>query len=374
MFGGNNHIIKLDTMREIINPRIKIIQNDVEANKLIVSINKNQIPIDLSGYSAVLIVMKESGKYILNSPSIVDNNLEYVMSLQDICEEGIISVGIQLYNGKGMRVSTFEFNVIVIAESGSSGVIDEDLRVNPLLLTLMNQIADIKLKVDSVDIDSITLALEGKRNVDDKIRELDLSEEVIEKISAVNRDGLSAYHLALKNGFIGTEFEWVESLKGKDGIIGIDGTPGKDGEKGSPGSNGINGKDGSPGLPGTNGKDGKDFKYTDFTVEQLAALKGERGEPGLNGLDGRDGVGVSGRDGRDGVDGLDGKSAYNIAVEKGFIGTESEWLLSLKGKDGTGGTSVDYNDEPLKSRITDLETEITKKRKSLVEIVEVDLS
>jgi hypothetical protein len=29
-----------------------------------------------------------------------------------------------------------------------------------------------------------------------------------------------------------------------------------------------------------------------------------------------------------------GKSAYDIAVENGFVGTEAEWLESLKGKDG----------------------------------------
>ena len=32
--------------------------------------------------------------------------------------------------------------------------------------------------------------------------------------------------------------------------------------------------------------------------------------------------------------GADGKSAYQIAVENGFTGTETEWIESLKGKDG----------------------------------------
>ena len=32
-----------------------------------------------------------------------------------------------------------------------------------------------------------------------------------------------------------------------------------------------------------------------------------------------------------------GKSAYEIAVEHGFEGTEAEWLESLKGKDGADG-------------------------------------
>ena len=35
--------------------------------------------------------------------------------------------------------------------------------------------------------------------------------------------------------------------------------------------------------------------------------------------------------------GEDGKSAYDIAVENGFEGTEAEWLASLHGKDGTNG-------------------------------------
>ena len=39
----------------------------------------------------------------------------------------------------------------------------------------------------------------------------------------------SAYDIAVKNGFEGTEKEWLESLKGEDGKDGTDGTDGKDG-------------------------------------------------------------------------------------------------------------------------------------------------
>lgn len=37
--------------------------------------------------------------------------------------------------------------------------------------------------------------------------------------------------------------------------------------------------------------------------------------------------------------GEDGKSAYEIACDNGFSGTEEEWLASLKGTDGTNGTN-----------------------------------
>ena len=43
---------------------------------------------------------------------------------------------------------------------------------------------------------------------------------------------------------------------------------------------------------------------------------------------------------------LQGKSAYELAVENGFQGTEQEWLLSLKGsngKDGKNNTEDSYS-------------------------------
>lgn len=60
--------------------------------------------------------------------------------------------------------------------------------------------------------------------------------------------------------------------------------------------------------------------------------------PNLMGQDGEDGVpGMPGEPGTPGAPGQDGKSAYEIAVTNGFIGTEAEWLVSLKGMDGTDG-------------------------------------
>lgn len=47
--------------------------------------------------------------------------------------------------------------------------------------------------------------------------------------------------------------------------------------------------------------------------------------------------GPPGEDGTNGTDGTNGLSSYEIAVSRGFIGTEPEWLLSLRGADGTDG-------------------------------------
>ena len=81
----------------------------------------------------------------------------------------------------------------------------------------------------------------------------------------------------------------------------------------------------------------------------LSGAKGDKGDDGFsptvtattvsNGVDltivdknGTQSVGI--RNGADGTDGNDGKSAYEIAVDNGFTGTEEEWLVSLKGTDG----------------------------------------
>ncbi|MBO5320343.1 MAG: hypothetical protein J6B01_11150 [Ruminococcus sp.] len=87
----------------------------------------------------------------------------------------------------------------------------------------------------------------------------DLYTQLLQKIKEKGKDGKSAYDIAVEHGFIGSETEWLESLKGSDG------------------------------LPGKNG--------------------------------------------------TDGKSAYETAVDNGFVGTETEWLESLKGADGKDGVN-----------------------------------
>ncbi|MGN0764924.1 MAG: S1C family serine protease [Christensenellales bacterium] len=54
-------------------------------------------------------------------------------------------------------------------------------------------------------------------------------------LCACQQGGLSAYEIAVQNGFEGTEAEWLESLKGADGV---------DGTNGIDGSNGLDGADG----------------------------------------------------------------------------------------------------------------------------------
>lgn len=95
--------------------------------------------------------------------------------------------------------------------------------------------------------------------------------------SACNQPGKSAYDIAVENGFVGSEVEWLESLRGD------------------------------------NGNDGK--SAYDIAVEK----------------------GFSGTE-QDWLDSFVlGKSAYQSALENGFVGSEIEWLQSLQGAKGDNG-------------------------------------
>ncbi|ANT44914.1 hypothetical protein vB_SscM-2_047 [Staphylococcus phage vB_SscM-2] len=68
--------------------------------------------------------------------------------------------------------------------------------------------------------------------------------------------------------------------------------------------------------------------------EWLESLKGEQGEQG-----------EPGKPGRDGVDITEGGSAYEIALAEGFQGTREEWLESLKGEPGEPGEKGDPGED-----------------------------
>lgn len=121
-------------------------------------------------------------------------------------------------------------------------------------------------------------------------------------------------------GFTGTFEEFLTKFKGERGEKGEDGAAGA---KGDTGERGIPGERGADGLPGAKGE------------------RGEQGQIGPTGPKGADGLqGPIGPQGLQGERGQDGKSAYEIAVEKGYIGSEQAWLGSLKGRDGQNGLSA----------------------------------
>lgn len=84
--------------------------------------------------------------------------------------------------------------------------------------------------------------------------------------------GKTAYEVACDNGFKGTEKEWLESLAGEDGKSGV--------------------------YVGAEEPEEDDDIWIDPNGKETD---------------------------------LRGKSAYEVAVDNGFVGTEQEWLESLRG-------------------------------------------
>ena len=106
------------------------------------------------------------------------------------------------------------------------------------------------------------------------------------------------------------------------------------------------------GEKGDQGEPGSGFHYVDITVDSTsgnpsgtATISDDTLHLGFSGLKGEDGTdGRDGADGPAGADGADGKSAYELAVEEGYTGTEEEWLASLHGADGTGIDEVEQTE------------------------------
>lgn len=160
----------------------------------------------------------------------------------------------------------------------------------------------------------------------------------------INRDGNSAYQTWLALGNVGTEADFIASLKGEKGDDGI---PGDTGGQGNPGISAYQvwldlGHTGTEAefIASLKGEPGQSIYAiwlalgnTGTEAEFLASLKGKDGTDGAPGIDGTDGA-----PGIDGTDGSDGLSAYQVWLALGNTGTEADFISSLKGEQGEPGS------------------------------------
>lgn len=110
-------------------------------------------------------------------------------------------------------------------------------------------------------------------------------------LAACGEAGKSAYDIAVEHGFVGTEEEWLESLRGPQG---------EKGEQGEQGSQGEKGEQGEAGTPGTT---------PSITINEDGywVINGEVTDVKAEGEDGKDGQdGASGPQGPSGTPGTDG--------------------------------------------------------------------
>lgn len=154
-------------------------------------------------------------------------------------------------------------------------------------------------------------------------------------------DGLSAYQIAVINGYKGSQTEWLASLVGETGLKGEKGNPGKDFKivKTFPSIAAINGDGFSDGdftmiaSDVNDPDDGKLYVWNGTNFTYVADLSGSQGIKGD--------TGEKGDPGEKGKTGEQGLSAYQVAVNAGFHGSVDEWLTSLVGAKGDKGVKGD---------------------------------
>ena len=128
------------------------------------------------------------------------------------------------------------------------------------------------------------------------------------------KDGKSAYEIAVKHGYQGTEEEWAKGLTPNGGVGG--------------GSNGKSAYE----LAVENG-------YQGSVQEWLKTLVGATGLSAYQ-LAKSEGYEGSLTEWIASLKGADGESAYKVAVRNGYVGDEQAWLASLKGADGKDAYEV----------------------------------
>ena len=130
---------------------------------------------------------------------------------------------------------------------------------------------------------------------------------------------LPAAALAYKEIKTTSDYKQIPSGSSTSGASsGTQGPQGEPGPKGDKGEKGDKGDPGSPGIPGKSAYEvAVDTGYVGSESEWVESLQGEPGRPGTPGRPG-----------------VPGQSAYEMAVAAGFTGDEAAWLESLKGAPG----------------------------------------
>ena len=142
-------------------------------------------------------------------------------------------------------------------------------------------------------------------------------------------NGKSAYELAVENGYQGSVQEWLKSLVGKDGADAYE-VAKKAGYAGSR-EEWLKTLIGATGLSAY--QIAKAEGYEGSLTEWIASLKGADGESAYK-VAVRNGYVGDERAWLESLKGEAGKSAYELAKAGGYQGSQTDWLASLKGKDG----------------------------------------
>lgn len=164
------------------------------------------------------------------------------------------------------------------------------------------------------------------------------------------QNGLSAYEIAKNGGFIGSEDEWLASLKGEKGEQGEQGIQGIQGVQGEKGERGEKGQNGADGIGIANSEINKNgelvITYSNNTVDNLGVVVGADGKDGTNGTNGIDGI-----DGKDGIGITNAEINNSGELTLTYSNGTSANLGKVVGADGKDGADLSNEVEDIKAYI-----------------------
>lgn len=259
-------------------------------------------------------IKNDSGYLLAISASITDNCAivtsgqlaqlpagSYLLELWDTVDGGTA-----IYPSDGFLALQINENV-----TGLSGGIVSSITVDDFI----KQFSDLSQQLKKETADAVANGLKGNTGA----------------------DGLSAYQVAVINGYKGSQTDWLASLVGAKGDKGEKGNPGKDFKivKTFPSIAAMNGDGFSDGdftmiaSDVNDPDDGKLYVWDGTNFTYVADLSGSQGIKGD--------TGKTGDKGDKGDTGDKGLSAYQVAVNAGFSGSVNQWLASLVGPKGDKG-------------------------------------
>lgn len=195
--------ITLDIHRTVSPVSLRVKKGDT-GRRLLINLTERGKPyhIDDDCY-AVFTALKPDGKVVLNDCTIDGCEIIYDLTAQTVAVVGQLDCEIVLYGVDGKQLTSACFGIIV-----------------------ENTVYDTESEVESQSEFNSLAAL---------IAELQAK---------------SAYEIAVKHGYEGTEEEWVASLKGEKGDTGATGATGPQGPQGEKGDTGATGPIGETGPQG----------------------------------------------------------------------------------------------------------------------------
>lgn len=136
-------------------------------------------------------------------------------------------------------------NVYIPIDNSAGQIRTGDIKIEVNIVDSENILTTqfpLLIRVNDTILDNAEVTPESEGTVPELLKAAkEMSKEAAEQLERVSgfhdgEDGKSAYEIAVDNGFVGTEQEWLNSLKGADGN---DGAKGAKGDKGDPGDDYI---------------------------------------------------------------------------------------------------------------------------------------